>query len=130
MTSPTHIGIIFVKQPLHNGHKSSGGGEMFWRYVSVLGLGINVLATTTGFSSPVVHHQHHWRHDTLAPSLSPPFVRPNNDKYYIGWSRVPGSYRSAGDGWVYFGPQYTFVPGRGIVDEACNLPTSACPNTQ
>jgi hypothetical protein len=51
------------------------------------------------------------------------FVRPNNDPHYIGWSRSPG-------GWVYFGPQYTFVTGRGIIDEACNLPTSACPNTQ
>lgn len=26
-------------------------------------------------------------------------------------------------------PGYVFVPGRGIVNEACNLPTSACPNT-
>lgn len=27
------------------------------------------------------------------------------------------------------GPGYVFVPGRGILDEACNLPTSTCPNT-
>ena len=26
------------------------------------------------------------------------------------------------------GSGYVYVPGRGIVDEACNLPTSACPN--
>ena len=25
---------------------------------------------------------------------------------------------------------YTFVPGRGISDEACNLPTSTCANEQ
>jgi hypothetical protein len=25
-------------------------------------------------------------------------------------------------------PGYVYVPGKGIVDEACNLPTSACPN--
>ncbi len=30
--------------------------------------------------------------------------------------------------YVYHGPGYTFVPHRGIIDEACNLPTSACPN--
>jgi hypothetical protein len=27
-------------------------------------------------------------------------------------------------------PGYVFVPGRGILDEACNLPTSACPNSE
>jgi hypothetical protein len=25
-------------------------------------------------------------------------------------------------------PGYTFVPGIGILDESCDLPTSACPN--
>jgi hypothetical protein len=29
---------------------------------------------------------------------------------------------------VYRWPGYTYVPRVGIVDEACNLPTSACPN--
>jgi hypothetical protein len=28
------------------------------------------------------------------------------------------------------GSGYYYMPGRGIVDEACNLPTSACPNEQ
>jgi hypothetical protein len=27
-------------------------------------------------------------------------------------------------------PGYVFVPGVGILDEACNLPTSACPNSE
>jgi hypothetical protein len=27
-------------------------------------------------------------------------------------------------------PGYIYVPGRGILDEACNLPTSACPNSE
>jgi len=31
---------------------------------------------------------------------------------------------------VYHGPGYVFVPGKGIIDEACDLPTSACPNDQ
>ena len=29
---------------------------------------------------------------------------------------------------VYRWPGYIYVPRVGIVDEACNLPTSACPN--
>jgi hypothetical protein len=29
---------------------------------------------------------------------------------------------------VFRGPGYVFVPHVGIVDEACNLPTSACSN--
>jgi hypothetical protein len=36
---------------------------------------------------------------------------------------VPG----AGDRLIH-GPGYVFVPGRGILDEACNLPTSTCTN--
>jgi hypothetical protein len=40
-----------------------------------------------------------------------------------------GSYGRPADGVrPYFGPGYVFVPGRGILDEACNLPTSTCPN--
>lgn len=27
-------------------------------------------------------------------------------------------------------PGYVFVPGRGILGEACNLPTSTCPNSE
>jgi hypothetical protein len=30
----------------------------------------------------------------------------------------------------YRGPGYIFVPGRGIIDDACNLPTSGCYNEQ
>jgi hypothetical protein len=29
---------------------------------------------------------------------------------------------------VYHRPGYTYVPRQGIADEACNLPTSRCPN--
>jgi hypothetical protein len=29
---------------------------------------------------------------------------------------------------AYRWPGYVCVPGKGILDEACNLPTSACPN--
>jgi hypothetical protein len=41
--------------------------------------------------------------------------------YYYGYG-APGSYR-AGFGYVY-------VPGRGILDAPCGLPTSACTNSE
>jgi hypothetical protein len=91
----------------------------------------------------------------LGQSLHPGqsrLVRPNNDRNYIGWGRMPGADQdcsgsdaigcsrgqvggrvsggSTAGGWVYFGSQYTFAPGRGVIDEACNLPTSAYSNTQ
>jgi hypothetical protein len=28
----------------------------------------------------------------------------------------------------YAGPGYIFVPGKGILGESCNMPTSTCPN--
>jgi len=40
-----------------------------------------------------------------------------------GGGNVPG----AGDRLIY-GPGYVYVPGHGILDEACNLPSSTCPN--
>ncbi|MGA9320578.1 MAG: hypothetical protein WBW06_05905 [Xanthobacteraceae bacterium] len=41
--------------------------------------------------------------------------------YYYGYG-VPGPYR-AGFGYIY-------VPGRGILDAPCGLPTSACTNSE
>jgi len=43
--------------------------------------------------------------------------------YYIHGQYVPG----AGDTLIH-GPGYVFVPGRGILDEDCDLPTSTCSN--
>lgn len=52
-----------------------------------------------------------------------PFAHPHHHVAAQG----PFSYR-----WPRCGPYhwrgYTDVPGRGIIHEACNLPTSACPN--
>jgi hypothetical protein len=33
-------------------------------------------------------------------------------------------------GMPVYGAGYVYEPRRGIVDEACNLPTSSCPNDQ
>jgi hypothetical protein len=41
---------------------------------------------------------------------------------------APSFYAAPPRGPVYRWPTNTYLPGRGIVDEACNLPTSACPN--
>jgi hypothetical protein len=43
--------------------------------------------------------------------------------YYIHGQYVPG----AGDTLIH-GPGYVFVPGHGILDEDCDLPTSTCSN--
>jgi len=53
-------------------------------------------------TAPYHHHRHGTRHVLNHASVGrPPMLR---------------------------GPGYYFVPGLGIVGEACNLPTSACPN--
>jgi len=53
-------------------------------------------------------HRHHLvRHDRWAPT---------------------GPYASPGASPGVAGPGYIFVPGKGILGESCNLPTSTCPN--
>jgi hypothetical protein len=91
-----------------------------WFVVALVGaLSVTV---SQGFASPAgSRQQHHWQRPQVIDQ-SDFFPRPYPD--YTGWSRSPGG------GWVYFGSSYTFVPHRGIVDEACNLPSSACPNSQ
>lgn len=42
--------------------------------------------------------------------------------------RAPPFYAAPPGAPVYRRPGNAYVPGKGIVDEACNLPTSACPN--
>jgi hypothetical protein len=63
-------------------------------------------------SAPQHHHQLA-AHHTFTQGL-------NNDAaaYYSARPKVS----------VSRGPGYVYVPRLGIIDEACNLPTSACPN--
>jgi hypothetical protein len=50
-------------------------------------------------------------------------VRPG----YAGWA----SHNHPGYAAVYSSaPDAHFVPGRGIVDDSCDLPTSPCPNDE
>ncbi len=100
---------------------------MSWRLIgaSLVTIGL----ATQSSASPAGNGQHHHskRHLTRpAPSLPERDYFPRPNPGYGGWGYV---HQSPGRS-VYSGPGYTFVPGRGIVDEACNLPTSACPNSQ
>jgi hypothetical protein len=64
-----------------------------------------------------VHHRtlaHRSSRNAAAFGVRPFGVRP----YYTA---PPGAT-------VYHWPSYLYVPGRGIAGEACNLPTSTCPN--
>jgi hypothetical protein len=49
------------------------------------------------------------------------------------WQDSSGLYDYAAPGGAYgpgFGAPYIFVPGLGILDAPCGLPTSACPNSE
>jgi len=99
---------------------------MSLRHVAAWVVAFSVLAAQA-FALPADDLRHHqWKRHTTQPShffgQRDHFPRPYAE--YTGWSRSPQG------GWVYFGSSYTFVPHRGIIDEACNLPTSACPNSQ
>jgi hypothetical protein len=39
-----------------------------------------------------------------------------------------GQYVPGPNDRLIHGPGYVFVPGHGILDEDCNMPTSTCPN--
>jgi hypothetical protein len=101
---------------------------MPWRLIAASLVAIGLIATQSSASSLDDGPRHHGkRHLTRsAPSLPELDYIPRPNPDYRGWSYV---HHSPGR-WVYFGPSYTFVPGKGIIDEACNLPTSACPNSQ
>ncbi|MGB7097350.1 MAG: hypothetical protein WBD95_01090 [Xanthobacteraceae bacterium] len=82
-----------------------------------LSTGIAAAATTNSKNTGVVkqrrvHHvntAHRWRY--AAPSQL--------------------SYRHAAPAGAIWQPGgYWYLPGHGILDEACDLPTSACPNTE
>jgi hypothetical protein len=64
------------------------------------------------------------RHRLARPAFQPAY----GYGYGYGYAS-PAPYGYAGRGYAPgFTPGYTFVPGHGIVDEDCDLPTSACSN--
>ncbi len=69
---------------------------------------------------------HPARHPHAVAAAHPHYLhsnRPLRGYYTQHGQYVPG----AGDRLIY-GPGYLYVPGHGILDEACNLPSSTCPN--
>ena len=45
-----------------------------------------------------------------------------------GYYTVHGQYVPGANDQLIYGPGYVFVPGHGILGEACNMPTSTCAN--
>jgi hypothetical protein len=66
--------------------------------------------------SRIQHHRHLARHES-APGFG-------YSAYSAAGSIAPDD---RGPAYVQM-PGYVYVPGKGILDEACNLPTSTCPN--
>lgn len=62
-------------------------------------------------------HSSHWRYGRPGIVYGAPAY---------GTYSGPASYGQPA--YAYRGPGYIYALSRGIVDEACNLPTSACPN--
>ena len=76
------------------------------------------ISNSTAYSSPrSKHYSSHWR--SARPGVV--YRAPAYDTYGSPSSYGPPAY-------AYRSPGYIYAPRRGIVDEACNLPTSACPN--
>ena len=75
------------------------------------------------------HHHSHRVHQTSAVQHRY-FGRPA----YGYFSTPPNGYAPLGqyvpgvNDRLIHGPGYVFVPGHGILDEDCNMPTSTCPN--
>src|SRR5580692_9752066 len=100
--------------------------NMSWRLTAALLVALGVPAAPVAASPVGYAPPHHLKHAVVrAPRVTPDsydishyLVRPDPD--YVGWAYV---HHSPGR-WIYFGHSYTYAPGKGIVDEACNLPTS------
>ena len=57
------------------------------------------------------------------------FDRPAYGYYFGNGYYAPlGQYVPGVSTRLIHGPGYVFVPGHGILDEDCNMPTSTCPN--
>ena len=95
--------------------------------LSVVALGIASLLAASSASGPAAASQdRHIRrqHAAVTPHHGYGGLAGPSYGYYTRHGQyVPG----AGDR-VIRGPGYVYVPGRGILDEACNLPSSTCTN--
>jgi hypothetical protein len=84
-----------------------------------LSLSVQSAAAASGKYQRATHHTHHLYATYHRPYFAHPQPLPYGPEY--GFLRhVPANAIRM--------PGYTFVPGVGILGEACNLPTSACTN--
>ena len=83
---------------------------MSWRLAASA---IIVLALSAQSFAGSGQHRHGKRHFAASTSA-----------IHLGWNHVHSSPL------VYFVPGYTVAPGRGFGDDACDLPSSPCPNWQ
>jgi hypothetical protein len=95
-----------------------------------LGLAANLAtaqAAEGDATRPVAHHDshstahalnRHTHHRTSVHRSSRNAAAYGAPPYYTAPPGIP----------IYHRPGYTYVPRQGIADEACNLPTSRCPN--
>ena len=84
----------------------------------VVALGFMATGVMAGSSARSLnqHHRHLARHE---------FVPGFGYSAYSAVGSIAADYR--GPAYVQM-PGCIYVPGKGILDEACNLPTSTCPN--
>jgi len=88
--------------------------------------GASLLALSGTVNPAVAGNAHPVSHTHTVAAAHPRYFgsyRPLRGYYTQHGQYVPG----AGDRLIY-GPGYVYVPGHGILDEACNLPSSTCPN--
>jgi len=86
---------------------------------------VSLLASSGAVSLAVAGNEHQVRH-AHAVAAHPRYFgthRPPRGYYTQHSQYVPGA-----DDRLIYGPGYVYVPGHGILDEACNLPSSTCPN--
>jgi hypothetical protein len=81
------------------------------------------LITISGVSGGTVHRGAH-RNAPGAHSHATPQPRYHSRRDVARRAGYAAPVPSA----AYLGPGYVFVPGRGILGEDCDMPTSTCPN--
>jgi hypothetical protein len=92
----------------------------------VVAIGIASLLVACGASGSAAASQdrHVRRHHAAAPHYG--YGGPARPPY--GYYTRHGQYVPGPGDRLIQGPGYVYVPGHGILDEACNLPSSTCTN--
>jgi hypothetical protein len=86
-------------------------------------MGLSLVFGQSALASAESYAPHRTKQSGRAAAYGPHFARRPAPIYgYAAPSNLPAG--------AMVMPGYVFVPGRGILGEACNLPTSACPNTE